>query len=216
MGKIILLSDIYKMREAKEKELAYYEDRLKELQNKMFFLRKEIDLTNFIIDIIENGTAGTTDIIIPNDVKNGNSADMAKAVDILQANKVFLQHEIVSFVNSRFGKGYIYDKSKCSRDTGLIVDSIAFDLLFDGKTQSLFAGLQYWSQGSTKINGEQTQTVSAIDFAKSIMKKIVVNESITNTSGNKLSQIINTSIPGNLTSKKNQNLQLIVLQIIFL
>ena len=53
MGKIILLSDIYKMREAKEKELAYYEDRLKELQNKMFFLRKEIDLTNFIIDIIE-------------------------------------------------------------------------------------------------------------------------------------------------------------------
>ena len=156
---------------------------------------------NIIIDIIENGTAGTTDIIIPNDVKNGNSADMAKAVDILQANKVFLQHEIVSFVNSRFGKGYIYDKSKCSRDTGLIVDSIAFDLLFDGKTQSLFAGLQYWSQGSTKINGEQTQTVSAIDFAKSIMKKIVVNESITNTSGNKLSQIINTSIPGNLTSK---------------
>lgn len=156
---------------------------------------------NLIIDIIENGTAGTTDKIITNGTEIPSNSGMAKAVDILQGNKTFLQHEIVAYVNSRFGKGYIYDKAKCSRDTGLIVDSIAFDLMFNGSTQSLFAGLQYWSQGSTKINGEINQTVGAIDFAKTIMKKIVVNESITNTSGNKLSQIINTSIPGNITSK---------------
>ena len=50
---IIILSDVYAMKEAKEKELAYYEEHLKELEKKMFFIRKEIDLTNFIINIIE-------------------------------------------------------------------------------------------------------------------------------------------------------------------
>jgi hypothetical protein len=156
---------------------------------------------NFIIDIIENGTAGVTDKIISNSARIDSNSSMAKAVTILQANKTFMQHEIVAYVNNRFGKGYVYDKAKCLRDTGLIVDSIAFDLMFNGSTQSLFAGLQYWSQGSTKINGEINQTSAAVDFAKSLMKKIVVNEVITNTSGNKLSQIINTAIPGNLTSK---------------
>lgn len=50
---IIILSDIYNMRAEKEKELAYYEEKLKELENKLFFVRKEIQLTNFIIEIIE-------------------------------------------------------------------------------------------------------------------------------------------------------------------
>ena len=52
-GKIVLLADIYKMREAKEKELAFYSEKLKELEEKMFFLKKEIQMTTFIIDMIE-------------------------------------------------------------------------------------------------------------------------------------------------------------------
>lgn len=52
-SKIVLLADIYKMREAKEKELAFYTEKLKELEQKMFFLNKEIQMTTFIIDMIE-------------------------------------------------------------------------------------------------------------------------------------------------------------------
>ena len=52
-GKIVLLADIYKMREAKEKELAFYSEKLKELEEKMFFIKKEIQMTTFIIDMIE-------------------------------------------------------------------------------------------------------------------------------------------------------------------
>lgn len=51
--KIILLADVYKMRETKEKELAFYTEKLKELEEKMFFIRKEIQTTTFIIDMIE-------------------------------------------------------------------------------------------------------------------------------------------------------------------
>ena len=53
MAKIILLKDLKDIRAEKERELAYYTERLEKLNNKMFFIRKEIELTNFIIDLIE-------------------------------------------------------------------------------------------------------------------------------------------------------------------
>jgi len=56
MGKIILLSDIYEVRKKKEDELRFYNEELEKLKNKLFFIQKEIDITNFIIDIIERET----------------------------------------------------------------------------------------------------------------------------------------------------------------
>jgi hypothetical protein len=53
MAKIILLSDLKDLRKQKEQELRFYTERLDELNKKMFFIRKEIELTNFIIDLIE-------------------------------------------------------------------------------------------------------------------------------------------------------------------
>ena len=51
--KIVLLSDFIEQKVRKEKELEYYTSQLEELQKKMFFIRKEIELTNVIIDIID-------------------------------------------------------------------------------------------------------------------------------------------------------------------
>ena len=51
--KIILLSDFIEQKVRKEKELEYYTQQLEELQKKLFFLNKEIELTNLIIDIID-------------------------------------------------------------------------------------------------------------------------------------------------------------------
>ena len=52
-NKIILLTDYIEQKVRKEKELEYYTKELEELQRKMFWLRKEIQLTNVIIDIVE-------------------------------------------------------------------------------------------------------------------------------------------------------------------
>ena len=53
-NKILFLQDVMEQKLRKQKELEYYEQQLKDLTNKMFFLKKEIDLTNTIIDIISN------------------------------------------------------------------------------------------------------------------------------------------------------------------
>ena len=54
--KLILLSDFIETKVRKEKELEYFQEQLENLQNKMFFLKKEIDLTNLIIDMVNNNT----------------------------------------------------------------------------------------------------------------------------------------------------------------
>jgi hypothetical protein len=51
---IIRLTDIYETRERKEKELAYYREQLEILRQKMFFIQKDIDITNLCIQMIEN------------------------------------------------------------------------------------------------------------------------------------------------------------------
>ena len=51
--KIIMLTEVLEQKLRKEKELEYYQKELEKLQQKMFFLKKDIDLTNLIIDLIE-------------------------------------------------------------------------------------------------------------------------------------------------------------------
>jgi len=56
-NKILLLTDIIEQKVRKEKELEYYQEQLQELEKKMWFVRKEIELTNLIISVIESEKA---------------------------------------------------------------------------------------------------------------------------------------------------------------
>lgn len=51
--KILLLTDIIEQRLRKEKELEFYQEQLEEIERKMWFLQKELEITNTIIALIE-------------------------------------------------------------------------------------------------------------------------------------------------------------------
>jgi hypothetical protein len=51
--KLIILTDVIETKLRKEKELDFYQKELEKLQQKMFFLRKDIEITNLCIQIIE-------------------------------------------------------------------------------------------------------------------------------------------------------------------
>jgi len=51
-----MLTDILEQKLRKEQELEFYQAELEKLQDKMYWLRREIDLNNTIIDIIKNET----------------------------------------------------------------------------------------------------------------------------------------------------------------
>jgi hypothetical protein len=52
-AKLIIISDLLDTKARKEKELAFYNEQLRELQGKMFWVQKEINLTTDIIDMIQ-------------------------------------------------------------------------------------------------------------------------------------------------------------------
>jgi Major tropism determinant N-terminal domain len=113
------------------------------------------------------------------------------AVAIMQANKTFIAEETVAYINS-----FTYNQSKCYRDTGLIVDSVAFDILHDGTSQSVFAGLQYWNQSgyTGDIARELTTTTAAIAYARDLTVAVVLDASgvsIANTVTNRFNTLLN-------------------------
>ena len=51
--KILFITDLIDQRLRKEQEITYYEKDLQKIEERLFFLRKEKELTQFIIDIID-------------------------------------------------------------------------------------------------------------------------------------------------------------------
>ena len=51
---IVIITDVLEMKTRKEEELAYYQEQLDKLLEKMRWVQKEIDVTNHIINLIEN------------------------------------------------------------------------------------------------------------------------------------------------------------------
>ena len=105
---------------------------------------------------------------------------------IMKANKDFFKSEVIGYIQNYFA--FEYNKATCARDTGLIVQSLAFDLLFNGNTQSTFAGLQYWAKNLTNVPGQVQETIAAIEHTRDITWDIVQNIAVTKQVGNTQTQ----------------------------
>lgn len=146
---------------------------------------------NLINNIIEYGPDEVT-VQEPIALTRSTSTAVINSAKLLSANRDFIRAETIAFINNTYNTGFLYDKTKCKRDTGLIIDSIAFDLLYEGTTESTFAGLQYWNQDdyTGTIKGEITTTTNAIRYIKELVTKVIVNEAVEITTGNTSTQNI--------------------------
>ena len=128
-----------------------------------------------IITYIINGSPAAAPAIYKS---TGPDAAFVSAEILMQANRKFIQEDTINYINNVIYDGaFPYSKIKCRRDAGLIVDSIALDLLYNGTTQSNFAGIQYWQKtGYTGlIASEITTTTSAIQYLRELSVKIIQN-----------------------------------------
>ncbi len=87
-----------------------------------------------------------------------------------------------------------YRQDKCFRDTGLIVDSLALDLAYSGNTQSRFAGLQYSSQGLSRIADQKTEVLNTWNYIKTIASNVVLNATAWDDGPSKPYQGTNTQV----------------------
>lgn len=79
--------------------------------------------------------------------------------------EIYPQYECV-LDGPYYGNG-LFDEAKCSRDIGLILDAVNYDMVLGSNYQSVKAGLAYLrSYSSTVITDQKTQTVRGISRAE--------------------------------------------------
>jgi hypothetical protein len=128
-----------------------------------------------ILNILDVGTVGVSDDIVPNGLVPSTNTNVLKAYNLLQANKTYIQTEVIAFVEATKTVGFEYDQDKCFRDTGYMLDSVAFDMLYGGNKQAIQSGVYYYGfdAGSSAIEGQSPQTIAAYEYIKQLAPNII-------------------------------------------
>ena len=95
-----------------------------------------------------------------------NPGKFNQAAELLFENKAFIIEEVIEYINATFPV-LVYDKQKCRRDTGLILDAVGWDIALGTNYNSVTAGLAYQRGSSAYLQAnQQTATVAAIEYVK--------------------------------------------------
>jgi hypothetical protein len=111
------------------------------------------------------------------DADPGGRYDDASA--LLTLNKDYIKAEAVGYVTAIYPgllSNPTYNRTKCLRDVGHIVDAISYDIKYGGNYKSVGAGVSYWSGlGTSYVTGEQVETVAAFKYIAGISSYIINN-----------------------------------------
>jgi hypothetical protein len=147
---------------------------------------------NFAIvtDIIDTGLSAVPTIDIPSSLTREEGYSQAK--DILLANKLFIQDEITAWIAYNYNV-LEYDSVTCSRDVGLIIDALCFDLMFGSNFRTITAARSYYRAGAAVVTQQQkSATLAAFRYLKTIASaKINDNDTAKASVENNMDIIIN-------------------------
>jgi hypothetical protein len=100
------------------------------------------------------------------------------AVDLLQQNKEFIKEEMTKFIDINF-QSFVYNDEICSRDIGLIIDAIGFDLVFNSNFKTIKAAMSYYrAQASVVLGPQKLATVKSFEYLKTLLLGIVSENDI--------------------------------------
>ena len=118
--------------------------------------------------------AGLADKIIQSTLLVNADSETISAYNSMLDNKELIQNNVTEFIDQLYPY-FTYDRVKCRRDVGYIIDAVATDLLWGGNERSIVAGDYYYRYPSKTTSLELTETTMAIEYAKLIVNKLITN-----------------------------------------
>jgi len=119
--------------------------------------------------------AGNAQNVISNKILTQPTEFVSSSVTLLTNNRAFIQNETIQYIDAFF-PSLVYNREKCRRDVGYIVDNIATDLWYGGNERSIIAGDYYYRYPSLATKQVQVkETVAGVEYAKAVSKQIVQN-----------------------------------------
>ena len=140
---------------------------------------------NVIANTIRNGQTFAPNLTFTN--PPGISSNISNAKSLLFNNIDYIVAETVGWINAQiagniapFTTSFTYNQTKCARDTQYIIESLIYDVLYGGNSQTRDAARKYYDGVGDAISyqggaGEENETAAAIDYAKYLAKQIVQN-----------------------------------------
>lgn len=128
------------------------------------------------------------------------------AVYLLKHNRTFIQKEIVEWTDYQianniapFTGAFTYNKAKCQRDMGLLLDALIWDLSHGGNVEAIDVARSYFTPlGVSYITGQEDETVASINYGINLIEDILTNQAPAAnyqalngiSAGNRIKQII--------------------------
>ena len=133
-------------------------------------IRREIQLPcSFVI----NDQRYTINTLTDNDTSKD------AAISLIRRNKTFIRAEVIGYLNDTY-PDLEYNSETCSRDVGLIIDSMIYDLTYGGISKSVEAAKKYYSNSSGifAVTNQLTETVAGINYINTLVQKIIINQDV--------------------------------------
>ncbi len=119
--------------------------------------------------------AGVAQNVVSNIKLEYPTTFVSSSVELMRANRAFIQNETIQAIDA-FYPYLVYNREKCRRDVGYIVDNVATDLWYGGNERALTAGYYYFLYPSLATQTSQViETVAGVNYAKNVARKVVLN-----------------------------------------
>ena len=110
--------------------------------------------------------------------------DRPSAYSLIQQNKVFLQTEIVAYIQNQVDAsnpdyvGYTYSEEKCIRDSGYVIDALLFDLRYNGNAETRRVSSFYWNEDVPQIDGNRIPEFEAYEFLRDTINTYILTNTL--------------------------------------
>ena len=129
---------------------------------------------------------------------NASIAGYANAVAQITANVDFIVAEQTAWIQAQvdgviapFAADFLFNTANCERDTKYIVDALRYDLTYGGNSETTVAARSYFVNGNPVYGTDKKdETLATYAHLKSIIGDIIVETTVTATTGNNVAQNI--------------------------
>jgi len=134
-----------------------------------------IDVVNSI-DVTSPYTTPVTIPVIVYPTFTTGTAELQAAKTFIDAAQVTISAGAVNYLNTRYSGTFKYNKDKCARDVGIIVDAMAFDLKYSGGQRTIAAALTYYQASSALVLSDQLEeTTAAYQYLHDLAETLITN-----------------------------------------
>lgn len=105
---------------------------------------------------------------------DGNGDGAARR--LILKNRDFLKAELIGYINSELTPEFVFNRAKCSRDIGYLIDAVGYDLLYNTNYRSIKAGLAYYRGAQYSVLPDQKSVyLACIDYIISLVNTILAS-----------------------------------------